>query len=248
MARAEVAVALELHFVPVCTTNLEWDEANPGGLDMRLMTISLLLGAVAIGSDRVGAPAAVVFAASDPAPANRWVGNSVTLPAGTTLSIVLDTGVGSDISRIEQPVRGHLARAVMVHGVTVVPAGSAVSGIVTDARRSGRVKGRAHVALRFTSLTPTGDSARYDIRTAPIGRTAPATKEEDALKIGAPAAGGAIVGAIVGGKKGAAIGAAAGGGAGTAVVLSTRGKEVRLGRGARVNAQLEEPLRVRVRA
>ena len=77
-------------------------------------------------------------------------------------------------------------------------------------------------------MTPRGDDERYDIQTATVGRTAPATKKEDAIKIGAPAAGGAIIGAIVGGKKGAAIGTAAGGGAGTAVVLSTRGKEVQL--------------------
>jgi hypothetical protein len=50
---------------------------------------------------------------------------------------------------------------------------------------------------------------------------------------------------LVGGKKGAAIGAAAGGGTGTAVVLSTRGKEVRLGRGAVLLLRLSEPVTVR---
>ncbi len=104
--------------------------------------------------------------------------------------------------------------------------------MVTDATRSAKVKGRAHVAVRFDSLTPSGDDERYEIRTAAVGRTAAATKKEDAVKIGAPAAGGAIIGAIVGGKKGALIGTAVGGGAGTAVVLSTRGKEVQLPKGA----------------
>ena len=64
-----------------------------------------------------------------------------------------------------------------------------------------------------------------------MARTAAATKKKDAVEIGAPAAGGAIIGALVGGKKGALIGTAIGGGAGTAVVLSTRGKEVRLPKG-----------------
>jgi hypothetical protein len=50
------------------------------------------------------------------------------------------------------------------------------------------------------------------------------------------------VGAITGGKKGAAIGAAVGGGAGTAVVLSTRGKDVRMGEGSIVLVRLSEPL------
>ena len=60
-------------------------------------------------------------------------------------------------------------------------------------------------------------------------------------------AGGAIIGAIVGGKKGAAIGTAAGGGAGTAVVLSTRGKEVRLPKGSALTLRLSEPVTIRVK-
>ena len=68
------------------------------------------------------------------------------------------------------------------------------------------------------------------------------------MKIGAPAAGGAIIGAIAGGKKGALIGTAVGGGAGTGVVLSTRGKEVGLAKGAAITLKLVEPLTVRIRA
>jgi hypothetical protein len=133
----------------------------------------------------------------------------------------------------------------------VIPAGSEVGGVVTDATRSGKVKGRAHLAVRFDSLTlQGGDTAneRYQIATSPVGRTAPATKKKDAMKIGVPAAGGALIGALVGGKKGAGIGTAIGGGAGTAVVLDTRGQEVRMGRGAGLTLQLAEPLTVRVRA
>jgi hypothetical protein len=182
-----------------------------------------------------------------PSPAAASGMREVTIPAGTTLSVVLDTPVGSDTSRIEEPVNAHLSRAVNVHGETVLAEGSRVSGVVTDATRSGKVKGRAHVAVRFTSLTPRGAEERYTIRTAVIGRTAPATKKKDALEIGAPAAGGAIIGAIVGGKKGALIGGAAGGGAGTAVVLSTRGQEVHLRKGAAVTLRLSQPVTVRVR-
>ncbi len=171
----------------------------------------------------------------------------VTIPAGTTLPIVLDTGVGSDISRIEGPVNAHLARPITVGGRTVLPDGSRLSGVVTDAKRSGKVKGRAHVAVRFDTLTPAGDDERYRIHTAAVGRTAPATKKKDALTIGAPAAGGAVIGGLVGGKKGAAIGAAAGGGGGTAVVLSTRGKDVRMVRGSRLTLRLTQPLTLRVR-
>ena len=172
----------------------------------------------------------------------------VTVPAGTTLSIVLETPVSSVTSRVEERVNAHLARAVVVNGATAIPEGSSVGGVVTDATRSGRVKGRAHVAVRFDSLTPSGSDERYTIHTSSVGRTAEGTKKKDALEIGAPAAGGALIGAIVGGKKGALVGGAVGGGAGTAVVLSTRGKEVKLNKGAALTLRLTQPLTVRVRS
>jgi hypothetical protein len=175
----------------------------------------------------------------------------ITVPAGTRLPITLETAIGSDISRVDEPVQARISKAVTVEGQEVLPAGSQVTGVVTDATRSGKVKGRAHVAVRFDTLIPEGPdlaSERYAIEAGQIGRTAPGTKKDDAVKVGAPAAGGAIVGALIGGKKGAAIGGAVGGGAGTAVVLSTRGEEVRLGRGAALTLQLAEPLTVRVRS
>lgn len=179
---------------------------------------------------------------SRPAPAVR----EVTIPAGTNLPIVLDSSIGSDTSRVEEPVHAHLARDVVVNGQTALAEGSRVSGVVTSAMRSGKVKGRAHVAVRFDSLTPKGADDRYRIATTPVARTAASTKKKDALEIGAPALGGALIGAIVGGKKGALVGTAAGGGAGTAVVLSTRGKEVRLPSGARLTLRLTEPVSVKV--
>ena len=171
----------------------------------------------------------------------------VTIPAGTRLPIILDTPIGSDTSRVEEAVHAHLSTPIVVQGQTVVAEGSGVSGVVTDATRSGKVKGRAHVAVRFNTLTPRGDDERYSIQTSAVGRTAPGTKKRDAMEIGIPAAGGAVVGGLIGGKKGAAIGGAAAGGAGTAVVLNQRGKEVRLGKGAALTLRLAAPVTIRVR-
>jgi len=171
----------------------------------------------------------------------------ITLPVGTRLPVVLDTGVASNTSHVEQAVTGHTSSDVMLNGAVAVPAGSQLFGVVTDATRSGKVKGRAHVSIRFNTLVPKGSTERYRIQTASIGRTAPATKKADAVKIGAPAAGGAVLGGIIGGKKGALIGAGVGGGAGTAVVLETRGKEVGIGRGAALAVRLTAPIAVKSR-
>jgi hypothetical protein len=168
----------------------------------------------------------------------------VTLPAGTSLPLRLETPVASDASSVDDPVRATLRTAVVFDGIEVLPAGAPLRGAVTAAERSGKVKGRAFVSFRFNELTLADE--QYDMRTDAISRRAPATKAKDAKTIGIPAAGGAIVGGIIGGKKGAAIGGAAAGGAGTAVVLSTRGQEVRLAAGTTVTARLSEPLAVRV--
>jgi hypothetical protein len=199
-------------------------------------------------ANRADAPAAANPAPEPASPVAAPAFREVTIPAGTRMTIVLDTSVDSDTSHAEQPVAAHLSRPIAIQGHVVLPAGSHVNGVVTDATRSARVKGRAHVALRFTSVTPRGDDERYTIHTAAVGRTAPGTKKKDALEIAAPAAGGAIIGGLMGGKKGAVIGGAVGGGAGTGVVLSTRGQEVRLPRGSALTLRLSEPVTVRVRS
>ena len=170
----------------------------------------------------------------------------VTIPAGTVLRLRITRGFGSDISRIEDPVSATLARAVVVGGRTVLPAGSTASGYVSEAARAGKVKGRGRVGVRFTRMTPLADNDHYRMQTRSWVAVAPATKKKDALTIGLPAAGGAVIGALIDGKKGAGIGAAAGGGAGTAVVLTTRGKDVRVGRGAVLSVRLATPLTVRI--
>jgi hypothetical protein len=242
---------------------------------MRFMTMGVLavsLAAVACSGTDSAAPAGNALATPGTAPANRasdsppvattgradeaaahpaapasiaW--REVTIPAGTNLAVVLDTTVASETSQVEAPVSAHLSRSITVQGQTALAEGARVSGVVTEATRAAKVKGLAHVAVRFNTLTPRGDDQRYTIQTASVGRTAEATKKEDALKIGVPAAGGAIIGGLLGGKKGALIGGGAGGGAGTAVVLSTRGKEVTLKSGSPLTLRLTQPLTVRIK-
>ena len=180
---------------------------------------------------------------SAPAPAFR----EVTIPSGTVLAVELQNAVSSDGSKVEDRVRASLRRAVTVEGKEALPAGTAVTGHVTGAERAARVKGRAFVSFRFTSIDPPGDAAQLAIRSEVITRLAPATKKQDAAKIGGGAVGGAIIGGILGGGDGAAKGAAIGGAAGTGVVLSTRGKEVRLGPGADLTVRLTAPVILRIR-
>jgi hypothetical protein len=168
-----------------------------------------------------------------------------TLPEGTVLAVRLDSALGSDSSRVEDRVDATLTEAVIVDGTEVLPVNSVVRGDVAAVEAAGNVKGRASLALRFTSVSVPRGGARYPIA-ARVDLLAPATKAKDAAKIGIPAAGGAIIGGLIGGKKGAAIGTAVGGGAGAAVVLTTPGQEIRLPAGAPLSLRLDGEVDVRV--
>ncbi len=223
---------------------------------MKFLPISVFAALFAVAgcnhADTAAAPGSSigseVAAAGNLAGSGAASSRQVTIPAGTQLPIVLETTVASNTSRVEEPVQARLSRAVLVHGVTALPEGSRITGVVIDAKESGRVKGRAHIAIRFDAVVPRGDDERYTLRSAAVGRTAEGTKKKDALEIGAPAAGGALIGALVGGKKGALVGTGVGGGAGTAYVLSTRGQEVQLAKGAPITLKLVEPLTVKTRS
>jgi hypothetical protein len=197
-----------------------------------------------LNSENAAARAAAPVVVKTAAPA-RQVYRDVTIPTGTTLPLALTSSVASDTSVVEDAVSARLTHAITIDGREVVPAGARLDGVVTDVDASGRVKGRAMIAFRFTSLQTGGE--QYEVQTAALSHVAPATKGEDATKIGIGAGAGAVIGGLVGGKDGAAKGAAIGGGAGTGVVLATKGQEIRLGPGADVTSQLTAPLTVRIR-
>lgn len=202
---------------------------------------TILTGAILMAS------VAVEHAAAPTLPGTTAIAKTrqITVPAGTVLRLRLNRGFGSD-SRPEAPVSATLLNPIVIDGRTALREGSVASGYVAEAVRPGKVKGRGRVAVRFTRISPAGFQERYNMETRSWVAVAPATKKQDALTIGAPAAGGAAIGAIVGGKKGAGIGALAGGGAGTAVVLSTRGKDVHIGPGTTLAIRLVAPLTVTV--
>jgi hypothetical protein len=179
--------------------------------------------------------------APEPPPRARF--REVLVPADTAVAVVLRTPVSSETSQEGETVEGDLQQPVVIDGITVAPAGSPLTGIVTAASPAGKVKGRATLAIRFDRLVLNDDGYSID---AVFTRTAPSTAQSDAKKIGIPAIAGAAIGGIIGGKKGAAIGAAAGGGAGTAVVLTTPGEPVELGAETVLSLTLGREIDVRV--
>ena len=166
----------------------------------------------------------------------------VIVPAGTPLTIALAGTVSSATSRVDEPVQGTLAEAVVIDGATVIPAGVELDGVVTKAVPSGQVKGRGELVLRFTSIRVPGGTRSIAV---PYARSARSGAENDAKTIAMPAAGGAIVGAIVGGKKGALVGGAIGASAGTGAVLASAGPNVTLPAGTKLHLTLDRDIKVR---
>ena len=148
----------------------------------------------------------------------------VTVQSGTTLKVRTIAALSTKSHESGDTFSASLAAPLVIDEATVARQGAAVRGVVVEADKGGRVKGRAHLAVRLTELeTATGDWV--DIDTQTVVHHAPGSKRKDAAKIGIGSGVGAAIGAIAGGGKGAAIGAGAGAGAGTGAVLATRGTQ-----------------------
>jgi len=186
-------------------------------------------------------PAASTAAAAPPSPPPAPTYREVTIPAGTSLSVTVLNHLASNTSKVEDAVKGSIAKSVSADGMTVLPVGTQILGSVTEAAESGRVKGRASIAFRFDRVIVDGETLR--IHTASVQREAAKDTKSDVKKGGIGAGVGAIVGGVIGGGKGAAIGAVAGG-AGT--VLATKGEEVDVPSGTVVSVLVQDPIMVRV--
>ena len=168
-----------------------------------------------------------------------------TLAAGTVIHASLQHALTTDSNAPGDPFTAKVVDDVKVNNTVVIPIGSTVKGVIAESKRSGRVKGRAYMALKFTDIVlPNGQS--YPIQASGTSRTAPGTKKKDAMIIGGGAGIGTAIGAIAGGGKGAAIGAATGGAAGTGAVLATRGKETGFASGSTLNVKLTQPMKVKL--
>jgi hypothetical protein len=142
---------------------------------------------------------------------------SLAVPAGPEIKVRLNTPLDTGEAQAGTTFTGRIAEPVVVGGKTVMAKGAAVTGKVTEAISSGRLKRPASITLVLTSVS-----------TAPLTIDGKSHLVRNAALIGGGAAAGAIVGGATGGKKGAAIGAAIGAGAGTAAAFMTGKNEIAL--------------------
>jgi type IV secretory pathway VirB10-like protein len=169
----------------------------------------------------------------------------LVVAADSVLGLQLESPVTSEKARVEDTVVARVTRDVKVGDRVAIPAGAKAFGEVTVVERGGKVRERARLGVRFTSVV-LADGTRLPIRSETIFREGESPGRESAAKIGGGAIGGAILGGILGGAKGAAIGGSIGAGGGTAVVMAGDRNAATLSAGTPLTVRLEDPVTVTV--
>jgi hypothetical protein len=169
----------------------------------------------------------------------------LVIPREAVIGLQVETPVTTETARVEDQVVAHVTRDVKVGDRVAVPSGAKAQGEVTLVERGGKVKDRARLGVRFTSIV-LADGTRVPIETDTIYREGEGQGTQSAAKIGGGAIGGAIIGGIIGGAKGAAIGGSVGAGAGTAAVMAGGRNAATLSSGSPVTVRLQEPATVTV--
>lgn len=179
----------------------------------------------------------------------------VEVPTGTHLSLVLHNAISTHSARPGDPVYFETLFPILIDGRVAIPAGSYVSGEVTEAKRAGHVKGRAEIMIKLNTLilpnayevnlnampsgAGTGGSESVNNEGKIVGDT---HKAQEAGTVISSTATGTGIGAVAGGLKGAGIGAGIGAAAGLTALMFTRGPDAELPRGSTVEAVLEHPV------
>ena len=81
---------------------------------------------------------------------------AIQAPAGTEINLRLTTKVSSNASKVKDPVDAIVIQPVAVNGQYVIPAGTAVHGVVVEAKASSGPDDRALLQIAFTQLDLAG--------------------------------------------------------------------------------------------
>jgi hypothetical protein len=180
----------------------------------------------------------------------------VEVPGGTHIPLVIHNAISTRSARPGDPVYFETLFPVMVDGKVVIPAGSYMSGEVTEAKRAGRVKGRAELGIKLTTMilpnaymvnlnampsgAGTGGGETVDQEGKVKGDTDKTSDAGTVLKT--TAAGAGIGGLAAQSGRGAAIGAGIGAAVGLGAVLLSRGPDAELPRGSTVEVVIDRSI------
>jgi hypothetical protein len=182
------------------------------------------------------------------------------IPPGTHVLLRMTNSLSSRTAREGDQVYFQTASPIAAGGQMLVPVGSYVQGTVAQSKRSGKVSGRAELAIHLdTLMLASGKTMKFSPRLASADsndsgqkvegtegtvRQAPG-RGQDAGRIAIWAGSGAAIGGLAEHSWTAAgIGGAAGGAVGLATVLLTRGREVELRAGSTIDVVFDRALEI----
>jgi hypothetical protein len=162
------------------------------------------------------------------------------IPVGQEIDVRLQSELTSDTAQVEDRFEATTVVDLSEGDRVLIPAGSAIRGIVTSVNRASRTDRKGSLTVAFNQITVRG-------RTYPMRGTVTEALESEgirgeAARIGAGSAVGAIIGGIIGGVKGALIGVLIGGGG---TMVATEGKDVHLPPGTILRVRMDTPPEIR---
>lgn len=222
------------------------------------------VAALAVAQDAAPQPPSqAVVAPAPPNPEATANQKIYTVPAGTKILLQLRSAINTKSAKPGDGVYLDSTFPVVVGNRVMIPAGIYVQGVVDRVERAGRMKGKAHLDMHFTTIIfPNGSVVEVPgvVNSLP-GATDQTVKEDgegtveqnpnktrNAGKVGQVAIpSGATIGAIGGMAGGHPIAGGLGGvGAGLAAMglatLFTRGADVNIPTGTQVEMVLQRPL------
>ena len=178
------------------------------------------------------------------------------LPVGTMIKVRLDHQISTETTASGTTFTAQLTEPVERNGRVLLPAGSTLSGLVTDIHGGKRATGAASIHLRTMSVT-LPDGTKYQVRgqvvDTSLSQEVKVDEEGTILRRGHPgktaatmgltAGSGAAAGAMIAGVPGAVVGAGVGVGVSTVVWLK-QDRQVDLPGETKVTFWLTEPLMV----
>ncbi len=167
----------------------------------------------------------------------------VTVDAGTPLNVSVDTQISSEHANVGDTWSGTIKENVIVGDRVVFPAGSVVSGVVTESVPAGGKNSRARLGLAVSAVTVNGHKVPVEAGTETI--EAGSARARNLGAIAGTAAAGALIGRAVGGSgKGALIGGLIGGAAAGTAVAKSKGYQVVIKEGTAMTFNVKQPVTV----
>jgi hypothetical protein len=171
-------------------------------------------------------------------PSQSLVPAAAKLPAGTPITIRLESALSSASARVGDRFQGVLDQPIVIEGQTVAPRGATVTGRVLAAQSSGRLNDPGYLRIALVSLEVGGKPVA--IETSSIFAKAGSNQKRNLAIIGGGTAGGGPIGELAGGGKGALFGTASGAPGGTGTAYATGKKEITLDAERRLTFRLAQ--------